>query len=114
MSVPSSLEHKSRVKPLSHPVRNWLRTPGPARPRYSITSSARASSVGGMSRPSAFAVLRLTINSTFVDCFYAASFSFSRHLPKLSEMMRTDATAVVLSDLRRAISCLIRSASADK
>jgi hypothetical protein len=30
---------------------------------YSITSSARASSVGGTSRPSAFAVLRLIANS---------------------------------------------------
>src|SRR5262249_10183942 len=32
---------------------------------HSITSSARASSVGGTSRPSALAVLRLMINSTF-------------------------------------------------
>ena len=34
---------------------------------YSITSSARASSVCGTLRPSAFAVLRLTISSTLVD-----------------------------------------------
>ena len=33
---------------------------------YSITSSARASSVGGTSRPSALAVLRLMINSNLV------------------------------------------------
>ena len=33
---------------------------------YSITSSARASSVGGTSRPSAFAVLRLTTSSSLV------------------------------------------------
>src|SRR5262249_50771972 len=33
---------------------------------HSITSSARASSVGGTSRPSAFAVLRLIKNSNFV------------------------------------------------
>ena len=33
---------------------------------YSITSSARASSVGGTSRPSAFAVLRLITSSNFV------------------------------------------------
>jgi hypothetical protein len=33
---------------------------------YSITSSARASSVGGMSRPSALAVLRLIISSNLV------------------------------------------------
>src|SRR5262245_42439615 len=35
---------------------------------HSITSSARASSVGGTSRPSALAVLRLMINSTLVAC----------------------------------------------
>ena len=33
---------------------------------YSITSSARASSVGGTSRPSAFAVLRLMTSSNLV------------------------------------------------
>jgi hypothetical protein len=33
---------------------------------YSITSSARASSVGGMSRPSARAALRLITNSNLV------------------------------------------------
>jgi hypothetical protein len=36
------------------------------RANYSITSSARASSVGGTVRPSAFAVLRLMISSNFV------------------------------------------------
>jgi hypothetical protein len=35
---------------------------------YSITSSARASSKGGTSRPSAFAVLRLITNSNLVGC----------------------------------------------
>src|SRR5262245_486489 len=35
---------------------------------YSITSSARASSIGGTSKPSALAVLRLVSNSSFVDC----------------------------------------------
>src|SRR5215510_298965 len=35
---------------------------------YSITSSARASSVGGTSRPSALAVCRLMTNSNLVDC----------------------------------------------
>src|SRR5262249_13328156 len=34
--------------------------------RYSITSSARASSVGGILRPSAFAVLRLITSSYLV------------------------------------------------
>src|SRR5215813_13546808 len=36
-------------------------------PLHSITSSARASNVGGISRPSALAVSRLIISSTFVD-----------------------------------------------
>jgi hypothetical protein len=36
---------------------------------HSITSSARASNVGGISRPSAFAVLRSMIGSTFVICW---------------------------------------------
>src|SRR5262249_19442092 len=36
------------------------------RPDYSITSSASASSVGGTSRPSAFAVLRLIVSSYLV------------------------------------------------
>src|SRR5262245_58877549 len=35
---------------------------------YSITSSARANSVGEISRPSAFAVFRLMTNSNLVDC----------------------------------------------
>jgi hypothetical protein len=35
---------------------------------YSIISSARASSEGGMVRPSAFAVLRLTTSSNLVGC----------------------------------------------
>src|SRR5262249_20116285 len=40
----------------------------PASLDHSITSSARARSVGGTSRPSALAVLRLMINSTLVAC----------------------------------------------
>ena len=46
-------------------------------PLHSITSSARASSDGGTSRPSAFAVLRLTISSAFVDCWTGRSAAFS-------------------------------------
>src|SRR5262249_25651172 len=37
-------------------------------PSHSITSSARASSEGGMVSPSALAVLRLITNSNFVAC----------------------------------------------
>src|SRR5262245_24688379 len=39
-----------------------------APPDHSITSSARASSLSGISMPSALAVLRLTTNSNLVDC----------------------------------------------
>src|SRR4051794_33357417 len=35
---------------------------------YSITSSARASSIGGTSRPSALAVIRLMTRSNLVGC----------------------------------------------
>jgi hypothetical protein len=44
---------------------------------YSITSSARAMSVGGTSRPSAFAVLRLMISSTFTTCWTGRSAGLS-------------------------------------
>ena len=44
---------------------------------HSITSSARASSVGGTSRPSALAVFRLMISSTLVDCWTGRSAGFS-------------------------------------
>src|SRR3954468_9106830 len=44
---------------------------------HSITSSARASSEGGTSRPSVLAVLRLIIRSTFVDCWTGRSAGFS-------------------------------------
>src|SRR5215468_3758971 len=44
---------------------------------HSITSSARASSVGGTSRPSALAVLRLITNSYFVGAWTGRSAGFS-------------------------------------
>src|SRR5260370_7999286 len=44
---------------------------------YSITSSARASSVGGTSRPGALAVLRLITSSNFTGCCPGASPGFS-------------------------------------
>jgi hypothetical protein len=44
---------------------------------YSITSSARASNVGGISRPSAFAVLRLMVSSYFVGACTGRSAGFS-------------------------------------
>src|SRR6516165_12821086 len=45
--------------------------------RYSITSSASASSLSGIWRPSAFAVLRLMLNSIFVACITGKSAGFS-------------------------------------
>src|SRR6516165_10430914 len=47
-----------------------------ANSRYSITSSARASSVPGMVRPNAFAVLRLTTRSNLVGCSTGMSAGF--------------------------------------
>src|SRR6185312_4094523 len=44
---------------------------------HSITSSARASSVGGISRPSAFAVLRLITSSYLVGACTGKSAGFS-------------------------------------
>src|SRR4026209_1093270 len=44
---------------------------------HSITSSARASSVGGISRPSAFAVLRLITSSYLVGSCTGKSAAFS-------------------------------------
>src|SRR5262249_35939593 len=46
-------------------------------PVHSITSSARASSVGGISRPSAFAVLRLITSSYLVGACTGRSAGFS-------------------------------------
>ena len=46
-------------------------------PSHSITSSARTSSVGGISRPSALAVFRLITSSKAVGCFTGRSAGFS-------------------------------------
>jgi hypothetical protein len=47
------------------------------KPRYSIVSSAVASSVAGTSRPSAFAVLRLITSSYLVGCWTGSSATFA-------------------------------------
>jgi hypothetical protein len=44
---------------------------------YSITSSARASSVAGVARPIALALLRLMTNSNLVGCKIGSSAGFS-------------------------------------
>src|SRR6516165_8568488 len=46
-------------------------------PLHSITSSARASSVGGTDRPSSFAVCRLMTSSNLVDCITGRSAGFA-------------------------------------
>src|SRR5205809_5480199 len=46
-------------------------------PHHSITSSASASTVGGISKPSALAVLRLMTSSNFVGCCTGRSPAFS-------------------------------------
>jgi hypothetical protein len=46
-------------------------------PLHSITSSASASNLSGISRPRAFAVLRLITNSNFVDCWTGKLAGFS-------------------------------------
>jgi hypothetical protein len=48
-----------------------------ATPHHSITSSARPESGSGTAMPSALAVLRLRISSTFVDCTTGRSAGFS-------------------------------------
>ena len=50
---------------------------GDIAPLHSITSSARPSKFSGTLMPRAFAVLRLTINSTFVDCWTGKSAGLS-------------------------------------
>jgi hypothetical protein len=54
---------------------------------YSITSSTRASSVGGTSRPSALAVLRLMTSSNLVGC----STGKSAGLPPCNTLTTNDA-----------------------
>src|SRR5215475_3649565 len=46
-------------------------------PLHSITSSAMASTPGGIMRPSVLAVLRLTMSSNFVGCRTGSSAGFS-------------------------------------
>jgi hypothetical protein len=72
---------------LPEPIREFLRamacSRGGAEPCdhlaaiYSMTSSARASSVGGTSRPSAFAVFRFMTSSYFTGACTGSSAGFS-------------------------------------
>jgi len=65
--------------------------------RYSITSSERASSEGGTSRPSALAVLRLRISSTFVDCWTGRSAGFFA-LKNLADFRVVDLDGTIMFD----------------
>src|SRR5262245_5987541 len=51
--------------------------PNELAPFHSITSSARASNVGGIVRPSKFAIMRLMTSSTLSDCCTGRSAAFS-------------------------------------
>src|SRR5262249_55076368 len=79
--------------------------------RYSITSSARASSLSGIAIPSVFAVLRLITNWNFIDCTTgksaglsplstcrAGSSSLSLILPTLDVALEIAADALKLAD----------------
>jgi hypothetical protein len=61
---------------------------------HSITSSARASSVGGISRPSALAVIRLMTKSNLVGCSTGRSAGFAprRILSTYSAARRNEST----------------------
>src|SRR5262245_51640772 len=71
LPVPQSFAPPERIQ--HHLIQDVLvRNPG-----YSITSSARASRVGGTSRPSALAVLRLMTSSYLVGACTGRSAGFS-------------------------------------
>src|SRR5947209_20454421 len=65
----SPMSALGRIADSTRTSRNVRDVPGgDIAPLHSITSSARASSEAGMSRPSVFAVLRLMTSSNFVGC----------------------------------------------
>ena len=63
----SAFKGKADITP-SGLSRRLLTQSGHDATAYSITSSARARTDGGMVRPSALAVLRFTASSNFVGC----------------------------------------------
>jgi hypothetical protein len=64
---------------------------------YLITLSARMSSEGGTVRPSAVAVLRLRISSTFVDCWTGRSAGFFG-LKNLADFRVVDLDGTIIFD----------------
>ena len=71
------------------------------RHHYSITSSARASSGSGTASPSALAVLRLMISSTFVACCTGRSAGFSPGVGAGDAEKIPDISAVAYQSARR-------------
>ena len=71
LGISNRSQSASNLSVASHTERDELA------PSHSITSSARASSVGGTSSPSALAVLRLMTNSIFVGCSIGRSLGFA-------------------------------------
>ena len=61
----------------AHIAERVIGGPGGCLGRHSMTSSARASNEGGISRPSAFAVLRLMTSSNWVGCRIGRSAGFA-------------------------------------
>src|SRR5713226_10718625 len=76
-SVSKYLPGYPRKRTLLNTVGMSQRCQTRSREPYSITSSARASNVGGKSRPSALAVLRLRTRSYFDACSTGKSDGFS-------------------------------------
>jgi hypothetical protein len=64
---------------------------------HSMTSSARASIVAGISRPIAFAVLRLMVRSNLVGCSTGSSPGFARARSCRHTQRRAEITAACLA-----------------
>ena len=71
------VRHCRQPKTCTEADREQMQQRGVQNCGYSITSSARASSVGGKSRPSGFAVLRLMTSSNLVGCWTGRSAGFA-------------------------------------
>lgn len=69
---------------------NAVQVPKPEVARLSITSSARASSVGGTARPSALAVLRLRTNLNLVARSIGMSPDFAAFYVVVSSVLFAD------------------------
>src|SRR6266481_5581562 len=75
-SLPGSLA-QALEEPIFHHIASSATLPAGGALPYSITVFARTSNESGTVMPSALAVFRLMINSTFVTCWTARSTGFS-------------------------------------